>query len=132
MAAYNAMWAELVTIGKTSDWNNPKIGEYLSGQPLSNWTSSFASDKHKGYITLGQPTLNPRVVSVTPTDSPTRVEIADCFDNSGWIQYLASSGAPVDNKRSGGRIRTEAALTFDPVWQRWMVTQQIFGKVGSC
>jgi hypothetical protein len=131
MAVYQGMWRDLAQLGRTAAYSDPRMAEYMIDQPLTDWTKQFAKDKHNGVVALGQPQLAPRVVSVTPADHPTRVEIADCFDNSHWLQYYSATGKLVDNK-PGGRFRTEAAVTLDPRRRGWVVSQQIFGLMGSC
>jgi hypothetical protein len=129
--AYDGMWNTLVELARTSDWKNPRLGEFMLYQPLTTWSSSFAKDKRRGIIALGRPTWQPRVVSVDPSGRPTRVVISDCLDDSKWLRYYASSQELIDNV-PGGRHRTDAAVTFDTTWQRWVVTQQLIRAVGTC
>jgi hypothetical protein len=105
--------------------------QHMLYQPLTDWAQQFADSKRDGVVSAGQPTWSPEVVSVTPAVKPNRVEIADCVDATHWLQVHAASGKPVDDV-PGGRHRSEAAVTFVSVTQSWMVTQQVYGKAGSC
>ncbi|WP_152628042.1 hypothetical protein [Streptacidiphilus neutrinimicus] len=131
LAAYQGMWSDLARLGGTSDWRNPELGRYMTGDVLSNWSSSFALNKRQGLVLLGTPVSTPRVFSVAPSDHPNTVEIADCVDMRNWLQYGASTHRLADSV-PGGRHWSEAAVTFDPRWQRWLVSQQLLGKKGSC
>lgn len=131
LTAYDGMWNTLVKLGRTSDWKNPHLGEFMLYQPLTNWSSAFEEDKSKGIVTLGPLSWRPETVSVLPAEHPTRVVISDCLDATKWLRYYAKTGKLIDNV-PGGRHRTDAVVTFDDVWQRWVVTQQIIRKAGTC
>jgi hypothetical protein len=125
------MWDDLVAVAVISDFKDPRLMQHMLYQPLTDWAQQFADSKRDGVVSAGRPTWNPEVVSVTPADKPTRVEIADCVDDSKWLRIRKTTGKPIDNV-PGGRHRSEAAVTFVAVTQSWMVTQQIYGKTGSC
>jgi hypothetical protein len=125
------MWDDLIAVAAISDFKDPRLIQHMMGQPLTDWAQQFADSKRDGVVSAGRPTWSPEVVSVTPADKPNRVEIADCVDDSHWPHVYKATGKLVDNV-PGGRHRSEAAVTFDPVSQRWMVTQQVHGTVGSC
>ena len=131
LTAYNGMWDDLIAVAAISDFKDPRLMQHMLYQPLTDWAQQFADSKRDGIVAAGRPTWSPEVVSVTPKDKPNRVEIADCVDATDWLQVHAASGKPVDDV-PGGRHRSEAAVTFVAVTQSWMVTQQIYGKAGSC
>ncbi|WP_042369528.1 hypothetical protein [Streptacidiphilus neutrinimicus] len=125
------MWTDLARLGATSDWKNPKLGRYMTADVLSSWSTTLAQNKRQGLVLRGATKDAPRVVSVSPAEQPTRVEIADCVDDGDWLQYVAATGKPA-NDTPGGRHRSEAVVTYDTGWQRWLVSQQMIGEVGSC
>jgi hypothetical protein len=125
------MWNDLVLLSKTSDWKNPEMGRYMTGDVLSSWSSSIAQNKAEGLVVLGTPRTAPYVFRLSPSAQPSTVEVADCVDDSNWLQYLAATGKLADHD-PGGRHWSEAAVTFDPTWQRWLVSQQLIGRRGSC
>ncbi|MFC1437999.1 hypothetical protein ABUW04_06980 [Streptacidiphilus sp. N1-10] len=125
------MWDDLIAVAAISDFKDPRLMQHMLYQPLTDWAQQFADSKRDGVVSAGRPIWSPEVVSVTPAVKPNRVEIADCVDATHWLQVHAASGKPVDDV-PGGRHRSEAAVTFVSVTQSWMVTQQIYGKAGSC
>ncbi len=125
------MWNDLVRLGATSDWKNPEMGRYMTGGVLSSWSTSLAKNKRDGLVLRGSTKDMPRVVSVSPAGQPTRVEIADCVSDSNWLQYVATTGK-VANATPGGWRRSEAVVSYDTDWERWLVSQQVIGEVGSC
>ncbi len=131
MASYNGMWQDLIAVSAISDFMAPRLMAHMLDQPLTDWAQQFATEKRKGIVASGRPVWDPEVVSVSPSGKPDRVEIADCIDSTNWLQVYAATGKPVNNV-PGGRHRSEAVATIDPVTGSWLVTQQVYGKVGSC
>jgi len=131
LAAYNGMWQDLTALGATSDYKNPRMAAHMVAQPLTDWMQQFADNARQGVVDIGRPAWNPEVVSVTPLAQPTRVEVADCIDDSNWTQVYKSSGKQVSGA-AGERFRSEAVISFVPLTNSWMVTQEIFGKAGTC
>lgn len=131
LTAYQGMWSDLTRLGATSDWKNPELGRYMTGDVLSSWSTTLAQNKRLGLVLRGSTKDEPRVLSVSPADQPTHVEIADCVDDTRWLQYSAATGKLANNS-PGGRHRSEALVTYDAGWQRWLVSQQMIGEVGSC
>ena len=131
LTAYNGMWQDLTALGATSDYKNPRMAAHMVAQPLTEWMQQFADNARQGVVDIGRPAWHPEVVSVTPPTQPTRVEIADCIDDSNWTQVYESSGEKV-NGAAGERFRSEALVRFVPLTNSWMVTQEIFGKAGTC
>jgi hypothetical protein len=79
-------------------------------------------------VTKGQPVLDPRVTSLTPSVDPTHATLADCFDDTHWVEYKVSGG--LANNAPGGLRATTAELVMkDGVWK---VTQITIDKTGTC
>lgn len=131
LAAYRGMWSDLATLGQTLDgYKNPRLATHMLYAPLSQWSQELADNAKLGEVTSGAPGIDPEVVKVGTGAKPTQVEIADCFDNSGWIVLNAKSRKPTDDK-PGVRERSEALVTLDTDGY-WKVTQQVFAQAGSC
>ncbi len=128
LGAYRDMWADLVTAARTSDYQSPLLSQHASGNALTIFVQGLARDQLAGIVTKGQPVLDPRVTSLTPSVDPTHATIADCFDDSRWVEYKVTGG--LAKNAPGGRRATTADLVMkDGVWE---VTQIIIGKTGTC
>jgi hypothetical protein len=85
----------------------------------------MAAEKAQGVIALGQPVLHPVVVSA----SATSVDIQDCVQDTGWLQYYASTRKPVNDIPGGYRSTTATVTDQNGVWK---VTEMNSGSDGSC
>jgi hypothetical protein len=129
LAAYDAMWEDIMSVSRTSDYKNPRIAMHMIGQPLNSWTLNVSRDRSRGWVGRGRLTWHPRVTSVTPTESPTRVEVADCLDSTRWVNVTAD-GKPTDDT-PGGRHRSASAIT-KTAGGSWRVSEQLIGDAGTC
>jgi hypothetical protein len=123
--AYNAMWSDMVVAARTADYQSPRLSDHASGDALSQLARGLYANKQHGVIAKGQPATRPTVTSATPTSA----EIADCFDDSRWLNYEASTGA-LQNGVPGGKHATTATVTLTD--GAWRVTQLAVGAVGTC
>ncbi len=128
LAAYRGMWADLVTAARTSDFQSPHLSQYTTGAAHTLFVQGLARDQLHGIVTRGEPVLDPRISSLTPTGDPTRATVTDCFDDAQWLEYT-TSGARAKNTPGGRR-----ATTADLIKSRgtWKVTDLEVGSVGSC
>ena len=120
-----------MAVGTTSNYKDPRLLQHMLYQAATDWAQRFADDQGHGIVDTGRLSWDPVVVSVTPTGKPDRVEIADCVDDSHWLQVYKATGKLV-NHTPGGRHRTETAVTYVDLTHSWMVTEQVHGVVGSC
>ena len=125
LAAYAAMWAEVVAANKTSDYQAPDLADHLGGQALLTLTTNMAAEKEQGIIALGRPVLHPTVVSA----SATSVHIQDCVQDKAWLQYYAATEKLVDNVPGGDRATTATVTDENGVWK---VTEMNSGSDGTC
>lgn len=125
LAAYRAMWADLVEANQTSNYQAPYLPDHLAGQALLTVTDNMAVEKAQGVIALGQPVLHPVVVSA----SVSGVNIQDCFSDIGWLEYHASTKKPVDDTPGGYRSTTATVTDENGTWK---VTQINSGADGTC
>jgi hypothetical protein len=128
LAAYRAMWADLVSAARTSDFQSTQLPQHATGQALTLFVQGLARDQLHGIVTRGEPLLHPVVTSLSPDRDPTRATVTDCFDDTHWLEYK-TSGAPAKNT-AGGRRATTAELVRTA--GTWKVTQITVGKTGTC
>jgi hypothetical protein len=128
LAAYRAMWADLVTAARTSNFQSPRLSQHATGQALTLFVQGLARDQLHGIVTRGEPILHPVVTSLSPDRDPARATVTDCFDDTHWREYK-TSGGPAKNA-AGGRRDTTAELVRTA--GTWKVTQITVGKTGTC
>jgi hypothetical protein len=128
LSAYRAMWADLVTAARTSDYQSPLLSQHASESALTIFVQGLARDQLAGIVTKGQPALDPRVTSLSPSVDPTRATVADCFDDTNWVEYGVTGGL-AKNAPEGRRATTADLVMKDGVWK---VTQITIGKTGTC
>lgn len=126
--AYRAMWADLVSAARTSDYQSTLLSQHASGQLLTLFVQGLARDQLHGIVTRGQPVLHPVVTSLSPADDPTKANVTDCFDDTHWLEYRTAGG--LAKNTPGGRRATTAQLVKHA--GTWKVTQLVVGKTGTC
>ena len=124
VSAYRAMWADLVSAARTSDFQSSRLSRHATGQTLSIFVQGLARDRLHGIVTRGAPAISPVVTSY----SPTRVTIEDCFDDTHWLEYKTSGGRAKNTP--GGRRSTTAHLVRTS--GTWKVSGLTIGKTGTC
>ncbi|MBL7489721.1 hypothetical protein I6A60_29325 [Frankia sp. AgB1.9] len=128
LGAYRGMWADWVAVAATSDYQDPRLAQHLSGAAFSMVYKAVYLNKSQGLVGRGQPTLSPRVTAATPADNPTRITVIDCTDDSQWLRYTLD-GKPKDDT-PGGRHLTEALLLQNA--GVWKVDQLLIQEIGTC
>jgi len=129
LAAYNAMWADMASAARTADYQSPRLARHADGDALSQLSRGLYANKQHGIVAKGDPVTNPTVTSVTPSMSPMSVALSDCFDDSKWLNYVASTD-DLQNDIPGGKHATTATVVKDD--GAWKVTQLAVGAVGTC
>jgi hypothetical protein len=128
LAAYQAMWANMVTAARTSDYQSPLLPEDASGNALSVLVQGLAKNQQQGIVTKGEPALHPQVTSLSPTGDPNQATISDCFDDTHWLEYRTSGGL-VNNAPGGRRATTAILMKTNGTWK---VTQLAVQATGTC
>jgi hypothetical protein len=119
----------MAVASRTADYQSPQLSDHASGDALSQLARGLYANKQHGIIAKGDPATSPTVTSATPSAKPTSVVVADCFDDSRWLNYVASTGA-LQNDVAGGKHATTATVTLTD--GAWRVTQLAVGTVGTC
>jgi hypothetical protein len=128
LKAYRAMWTDLVSAAKTSDFQSPLLSQHASGDALTLFVQGLARDQLHGIVTRGDPVIHPRVSSLSPSGDPANATVADCFDDTHWIEYT-TSGGPAKNARGGRRSTTAVLRKSHGIWK---VTQLSIRAAGTC
>jgi hypothetical protein len=124
LAAYRAMWADLVSAATTSDFQSHALSQHATGAVLTLFVQGLARDQLHGIVTRGQPVLHPAVTS----HSADRATVTDCVDDTHWLEYT-TKGALARNAPGGRRTTTAELVRKSGVWK---VDQLTVGKVGTC
>jgi hypothetical protein len=125
---YRTMWANLVSAARTSNYQSKLLPQHATGDALSLLVQGLAKDRELGIVTKGQPVLQPSVSSLTPAANPTKASIADCFDNTHWVEY--KTNGTLQKNAPGGRRATTAELV--PMGGTWKVTELSVRAKGTC
>lgn len=128
LAAYRAMWSDMVIASRTSDYQSPLLPQHATGQALNLLIQGLAENQAHAIVARGQPVLNPQVTSLSPPHIPTQAIISDCFDDAHWLEYKDSGGL-LNNVPGGKRATTAVVVDTDGVWK---VTQLVVQSTGTC
>jgi hypothetical protein len=130
ITAYVEMWEDYAVAAETSNWQDPRLSQHATGIALTNLTRGLYTAKTKGVVSRGRPKLNPRVLSMEPPGTPTKVIVTDCGDSTDWTQVRADTGAPADDTPGGRRqINAVVEKQSDTAWR---VSDFGVHEVGSC
>ncbi|HEY5096634.1 MAG TPA: hypothetical protein VII46_01245, partial [Acidimicrobiales bacterium] len=70
--AYRAMWADLVSTARTSNFQSSRLPLHTTGEALTLFVQGLARDQLHGIVTRGTPELHPMVTSLSPEPDPSR------------------------------------------------------------
>jgi hypothetical protein len=124
LAAYRGYWADVVAVGKTADWESPRLAEHATGQALAEARATFHTLKTRGQVARGTVDLRPTVLSVSGRSAT----LYDCNSTSQFLAYDAKTGALRD-KSSGRRNGKTVTLTLQG--SAWKVAN-VVTEVGTC
>ncbi|WP_232425294.1 hypothetical protein [Pseudofrankia inefficax] len=128
LAAYRAMFEDWIAVSATSDYQNPRLTEHVSGRALSLLYQSVYLDKQHGLVVKGRPVLVPSVTALGPEPDPSRATIVDCADDTNWLDYRLDGQLQDDTP--GGRHFVQAlALRTDSTWK---IDQLVIKDRGTC
>lgn len=130
VAAYRGMWADFAKAGKTSDWQSSSLGQHATGVALTNLSRALYADHLNGFVTRGEPRLDPHVQSVEPAaGDPAKVIVVDCADSTEALKYHTKGGQAVGG--GGGRSRI-TGIVDRQVNGSWKVSDYAVEGLGSC
>lgn len=90
LKAYRASWADIVAVGKTADWQSPRLAAHTTGPALQKLRTHFRNLKRFGLIDLGTVKLNPKVVTLRERTAT----VEDCVDTSRFLLHDAKTRQP--------------------------------------
>jgi hypothetical protein len=112
LAAYRAFWDDIIAVGRTADWQSPRLAEHATGSALRQLRAQFREVKARGWIAKGTVKVDPVVASMTAT----RATIRDCVDTTGYGRYDPNAGRWIDPP--GGQPDAERVqLIFSDGWK---------------
>ena len=128
LSAYRGMWADMVIVSRTSDYQSPLLPQHASGEALSLLVQGLAKNQEQEIVTKGKPELDPEVTSVSPTGSPTQATVSDCFSDIHWLDYKRSGGL-VDHLPGGRHATSAIVVEQNGIWK---VVQLAIQRSGTC
>jgi hypothetical protein len=90
LAAYRAYWDDVVAVGKTANWQSPRLAEHATGQALETLRGHFRTMKTVGLIDLGTVKLRPKVTTLRGRTAI----VEDCIDVSRFLLHDAKTRQP--------------------------------------
>jgi len=129
IGAYDAMWQDMAAAARTADYQSPRLAQHAAGDALSLLTRGVYTNRVRGVVVKGQPVTHPTVTSLKPSTEPTTAIISDCFNDTNWLNFMASTGQ-LQNHVPGGRHQTTATVT--ETGGTWKVTELQVGVAGTC
>ncbi|MCK2243701.1 MULTISPECIES: hypothetical protein [unclassified Crossiella] len=126
--AYRGMWHQLTIAAASSNHQVNGLASHATGQALTTLRGMLYNDSIAGLVTLGQPTLSPKVAAVRIPEVPIEADIVDCVDTTTWRKYKARGG--VAENRPAGRRHTSAVVRNTD--GEWKVTKVTIDDVSSC
>jgi hypothetical protein len=103
LAAYRGFWADVVTAGKTADWQSSRLARHATGKVLARVRGQFRALDSQGFVALGTIKVSPRIVRLAGT----KATVQDCVDTSRFRRYdpknrrwLDQLGGQPDGQRS--------------------------------
>lgn len=124
VAAYRAMWDDLVAVARTSDETNPRLDDHAESGGLGLLRYMMREGKKQGVVGKGYVRLAP----VAKRVSTSKVTILDCSDSTHWLQYRLDG--TLKNNVPGGHHRVEATVVQHD--GRWVVNSLFIDAVGTC
>lgn len=125
LTAYRAMWRDLTEAARTSDAASPQLDDHASGAALDMLKQGLQRGKREKLVVKGSPRLHPVVDRVGPAH---KVELRDCVDSTGWLQYRLNG--ELKNNVPGGHGKAEATVERDG--HKWKVTVLSMYPSGTC
>lgn len=129
LAAYRGMWTAFGVAARTADWRSPELARFVAGYARQQLVDSLQADEVQGAVTMGEFSVNPTVVSATPSGAPTLVRVADCGDDTGTTRVRKSDGEVLPGGQRG-RHRIDAEVRRDG--DGWKVDDFRLRAAGSC
>jgi hypothetical protein len=124
LAAYRAYWTDVIAVGKTSNWQSPRLADNATGRALAQARATFHTLKARGLVALGTVDLRAKVLSIKATAAT----LYDCNSTSNFLAYDAKTGALRD-KSSGRRNGKTVTLRLqDGAWK----VANVVTEVGRC
>jgi hypothetical protein len=128
LSAYRAMWADMVVVSRTSDYQSPSLASHASGDALAVLVHDLAKNQQAGLVTKGKLKLSPQVTSLTPPTNPSQATISDCVNDTHWLNYKSSGG--LADKTPGALHATSALIVKEN--GTWKVTELALQAGGTC
>lgn len=121
VAAYEAWMKVSVELAATSDYQSPKLREYLVDPELTERTTGLKSLRDSGLVVVGQPTWTARVTSLRLDAQPPAAVLQVCLDTSGWTIVHTSDKSNAE--ASGQAERFYATITEQKLKGRWFIAK---------
>jgi hypothetical protein len=128
IGAYRGMWAAYERAGVEANPDDPELARYATGDALSTLEGGLKGMRSRDQVAKGSVVLAPEVISLSPADVPSEVEIRDCADTSKALLYRREGGL-VNDVPGGHRQVLATVKATNGIWK---VASFGVHEVGSC
>jgi hypothetical protein len=97
LAAYRAFWDDVVAVGKTADWQSPRLAEHATGKALDQLRGQFRALRLQGWVARGTIKVAPRIAGPIGRKATCRLASTPAGTagttrkgGSGWTSSAAS------------------------------------------
>lgn len=122
LRAYRAFWADVQAVGRTADWQSPRLAQHATGSALQQLRARFREVQAQGWVARGTVRIDPVVVSV----SGPRATVRDCVDATRYGRFDPAANRWIDPP--GGQPDAERVQLVDE--HGWKVAETV--EAGSC
>jgi hypothetical protein len=124
LAAYRAYWSDVITAGKSADWQSPQLDDHATGLALRQAKATLLSLKARGLVARGTVKLDPEVISLAPP----KAVVYDCNNTSNFLAYDAKTGQLRDKSSGRPNGKTVTLLLNGGSWK----VSQATTEAGKC
>jgi len=124
LADYRAFWDDMVAVGKTANWQSPRIDDHATGQALAEAQATYRSLKSRGLVARGTVKVDAKVLSIK---GGTAV-VYDCNSTSNFLAYDAATGELRDKSSGRSNGKTVTMLLRGGTWK----VAKTVTEVGRC
>src|SRR5262245_53824318 len=128
LAVYTGMWRTWVLAARTSDSTHPELSRYARGEALRKLAVALGYNHDRGWVSRGEPVLQPRIEGISQSGKSKTVWISDCVDTSNWRTETTTGEAAGDDVGGRRAVRAEARFDYDG----WRVDDFNLWGVDSC
>ncbi|MGW5355268.1 hypothetical protein ACWERV_32705 [Streptomyces sp. NPDC004031] len=129
VAAYEGMWRTAVQVYASGDLTDPDLPKFAADKALANIKVTGAYYQDHGMSVKGEPSLAPKVTSVSFAKTPYTAAITDCVDSTHYTEVYRATGKAAPRSASRRHVVT-AVVDFNGT--SWIVSDFTIERDRTC